>query len=115
MRSIEIERHVKNLKLTERQRAIVTGLLLGDGHLETQNNGRTFRLKVEHGIAQKAYVDWLHEEFKDWVRTPPSERVKLSFGKLIMSYGFTTYSSGLLRFYAQQFYQSGKNRAENYR
>ena len=43
MRSIEIERHVKNLKLTERQRAIVTGLLLGDGHLETQNNGTEAR------------------------------------------------------------------------
>lgn len=108
MRSIEIEKHVQNLALTDRQRAIVTGLLLGDGHLETQNNGRTYRLKVEHGIAQKEYVEWLYGEFRDWVRTPPKERLKLSFGKPIMSYGFTTYSSGILRFYAQQFYRGRK-------
>ncbi len=108
MRSIEIEKHVKNLNLTNRQRAILVGLLLGDGHLETQNSGRTYRLKVEHGIAQKEYVDWLYEEFKDWVRTPPKERTKSSFGKPIVSYSFTTYSSGLLRFYAQQFYQERK-------
>ena len=96
------------MKLTDRQRAIVTGLLLGDGHLETQNNGRTYRLKIEHGIAQKAYVDWLYREFKDWVWTPPKERLKLSFGKSIVSYGFATYSSGALRFYAQQFYRERK-------
>nr|NIQ06013.1 hypothetical protein [Candidatus Korarchaeota archaeon] len=36
------------LALSKRQREILVGLLLGDGHLETQNNGRTFRLKVEH-------------------------------------------------------------------
>lgn len=108
MRSIEIEKHVQNLNLTNRQRAIIVGLLLGDGHLETQSDGRIYRLKVEHGIAQKEYVDWLYEEFKDWVRTPPKGRTKLSFGKPIVSYGFTTYSSGALRFYAQQFYQKRK-------
>lgn len=108
MRSIEIEKHVKNLYLTSRQRAIIVGLLLGDGHLETQNYGRTYRLKVEHGIAQKEYVDWLYRELKDWVRTQPKERTKNSFGKPIESYGFTTYSSGALRFYAKQFYQERK-------
>jgi len=108
MRSIEIEKQVQNLVLTDSQRAIVVGLLLGDGHLETQNGGRTYRLKVEHGIAQKEYVDWLYGEFRDWIRTPPKERTKSSFGKPIVSYGFATYSSGALRFYAQQFYQERK-------
>ncbi|MBI2075417.1 MAG: hypothetical protein HYT82_01980 [Candidatus Harrisonbacteria bacterium] len=108
MRSIKIEKHVQNLRLTDRQRAIVVGLLLGDGHLETQNGGRTYRLKVEHGIAQKTYADWLYREFSDWVRTPPKERAKHSFGKPIVSYGFTTYASGALRFYGQQFYKERK-------
>ena len=95
------------MTLTQIQREIIVGLLLGDGHLETQN-GRTYRLKGEHGIAQKEYVDWLYREFHDWVRQPPRQRTKQSFGKEIKSYGFTTYSSGSLRFYAQQFYDDRK-------
>jgi len=34
-------------------------------------------------------------------------KVKKSFGKNIVSYGFSTYSSGQLRFYGQQFYRNG--------
>ncbi len=108
MRTIQIEERKNSLVLTDRQRAILVGLLLGDGHLETQNRGKTYRLKIEHGITQRAYVDWLYLEFQDWVRTPPRSRTKLSFGKPIASYGFATYSSGALRFYAQQFYRNGK-------
>lgn len=108
MRTIQIEEHKSSLVLSNKQRAILVGLLLGDGYLETQNYGRTYRLKVEHSIAQRAYVDWLYVQFKDWVRTPPRSRTKLSFGKPIVSYGFATYSSGALRFYAQQFYRNGK-------
>jgi hypothetical protein len=52
----EIEEIKKNLKLTKKQRGIIVGLLLGDGHLETQNNGKTYRLKVEHSLEQKDYT-----------------------------------------------------------
>jgi len=92
------------LYLTKRQREILVGLLLGDGHLETQNNGRTYRLKVEHAIGQKDYVDWLYNEFKEWVHTVP--HVKEKYGRRYV--GFTTYSHGAFRFYAQQFYVAKK-------
>lgn len=98
----------KQLKFTNNQRELIVGLLLGDGHLETQN-GRTYRLKVEHSIKQKDYVDWLYQNFSEWVHQSPKARIKDSFGKELVSYGFTTYSTGLLRFYAQQFY-SGKKK-----
>ncbi len=107
MRSRILEAHKKTLALTSIQREIMIGLLLGDGHLETAN-GRTYRLKVEHGIAQKEYVDWLYEMLRNWIPQSPKARVKDSFGKPITSYGFTTYSSGLFRFYAQQFYHEKK-------
>ena len=109
MNSKIIEEKKQALSITKRQGEIIAGLLLGDGHLETQNNGRTYRLKVEHGIAQKAYVDWLYQEFKSWVGKEPYVREHESFGKKITSCGFTTYSSGKLRFYGQQFYD-GKNK-----
>ncbi len=107
MRSKEIEEFKKNLTLTQIQRSLLVGMLLGDGHLETQN-GRTYRLKVEHSIIQKEYVEWLYEQFKDFVRTPPQEKKKSLHGKSHTSYFFSTYSLGTFRFYAQQFYVGRK-------
>lgn len=104
MKLRSIEEYKKTLRLSKRQRAILVGLLLGDGHLETQTRGNTFRLKVEHSIKQKQYVDWLYREFSAWIRGMPRAREKFSLGQMRESYGFTTYASGALRFYGQQFY-----------
>lgn len=108
MRSKQIEEYKKTLKLTKKQKEILVGLILGDGHLETLNNGRTYRLKVEHSLKQREYLDWLYLNFKDWINKAPEVRKRTSLGKIIETYGFTTYTSGILRFYAQQFYQNGK-------
>src|SRR3989344_4671341 len=67
MNTKEIREQKASLKLTEKQRDIVVGLLLGDGHLETQNSGRTYRLKVEHGALQRDYVEWLFGELHEWI------------------------------------------------
>ncbi len=107
MRSNKIEEYKRHLRLTKRQREVIIGLILGDGHLETQNGGMTYRLKIEHSVVQKKYVDMLYAEFSEWVGTKPVTRNKYSFGKKVVSYGFSTYSSGQLRFYGQQFYRSG--------
>ncbi len=108
MRSKIIETHKKTLSLSQTQREIIIGLLLGDGHLETQNNGQTYRLKIEHSVKQKVYTDWLYMIFSEWCNQPPKARIKKSFNKDIVSYGFTTYSSSALRFYGQQFYLGKK-------
>ncbi len=105
MNNGDIHKLKEGLKLTTRQREILVGTLLGDGHLESQNNGRTYRLKIEHGIAQREYVMWLYEEFKDWVRTKPRVRTRKDGRTFI---GFTTYSHGAFRFYGQQFYDGKK-------
>ncbi len=104
MRSKEIEDLKKELRLTGVQRSILVGMLLGDGHLETQDNGRSYRLKVEHSIKQKEYVEWLYEHFKNLVRTAPKEKIKVLGNRRHLSYSFATYSLGIFRFYAQQFY-----------
>ena len=105
MRSKEIEEYKKNLKLTSAQREIIVGLTLGDGHLETQNNGKTYKLKIEHSVGQKEYLYWLYEELHDWVRMNPKLRSKNSQP---FSYHFSTYSHELLRFYGEQFYNNKK-------
>ena len=108
MRSNIIESYKETLKLSDLQKEVLIGVLLGDGHLETQNGGRTYRLKIEHSSLQKEYVDWLYQVFKEWITTPPRERTQIVLGVSYNKYGFSTLSHGAFRFYAQQFYQNKK-------
>ncbi len=108
MNSNEIKSLANSIKLTDQQRAILVGLMLGDGHLETQNKGRTFRLKVEHSINQKDYVDWLYDQFKELVLTKPQIKEQEINGVTYQKYWFSTISIGEFRFYGKQFYPKGK-------
>ena len=108
MRSKQIEEYKKTLKLTKKQKEILVGLILGDGHLETLNKGKTYRLKVEHSLKQREYLDWLYLNFKDWINKAPEVRKRTSLGKIVETYGFTTYTSSIFTFYAEQFYQNKK-------
>jgi hypothetical protein len=86
-------------------------LLLGDACLETQNQGRTYRVKVEQSGRHETYLRHLHMLFEPWVRTGPRRRVRaLSNGTRAISWGFSTVSHGAFRFYAGQFYPTGKKR-----
>ncbi len=107
MRSRQIEAYKQKLKLTDLQREILVGLLLGDGCLETQNRGRTYRLKIEHSIAQAPYVQHLYESFREWVLQEPQLKTQHIMGKAYQKLWFTTVSHAAFRFYAQQFYRNG--------
>ena len=93
MRTKQIEEYKKTLKLTKKQKEILVGLILGDGHLETLNNGKTYRLKVEHSLKQREYLDWLYLNFKEWINKTPEVRKRTSLGKIVETYGFTTYTN----------------------
>jgi len=109
MRSRDIENYKKRLKLSHDQKEILIGVLLGDATLETQNNGRTYRMKIEHSFNQRKYVEHLYSIFKDWVLSRPRIRnVKLSNGKTYQSLAFSTVSHASFRFYAHQFYRGRK-------
>lgn len=109
MHSDLIEVYKKTLKLSKEQIAIIVGTLLGDGHLETSNNGRTYRLKIEHSLKQKEYVDWLYRKLENLTGEKPKTRMRdviFPNGSKMESakYGFATYALPSLRFYGQQFY-----------
>lgn len=109
MHSNKIESYKKGLRLTKTQKEIIVGTLLGDGHLETSNHGRTYRLKIEHSIKQKEYTDWIFNQFKLWINKKPrtwKRYSQLPNGSMLVSqkYGFSTYSHGAFRFFGQQFY-----------
>jgi len=109
MYSKKIENYKKSLKLTKFQREIIVGKLLGDGHLETNNNGKTYRLKIEHSIKQKKYVEWLYGQFENWTNGGIKFWTRNSTfpngtRNIYQKCGFTTFSHGALRFYGKQFY-----------
>lgn len=56
----------QNLKLTKEQREILIGIILGDAHMESQNSGKTYRVKFAQSgdVAHKAYLDHLYHVFK---------------------------------------------------
>ena len=92
MNTKKIKNFAKSIQLTSVQKEVLTGLLLGDGHLETQNQGRTFRLKVEHSIIQKDYVDWLYTIYQNIILTKPQIKKQIINGKAYQKYWFSTIS-----------------------
>jgi hypothetical protein len=100
MYSRELENKKSFLKLTPLQREILVGVILGDAHLETQNNGRTYRVKFEYSVKHREYVKHLYEIFKEWVLTGPQEKIDATHNNL----WFQTVSHAAFRFYAHQFY-----------
>lgn len=105
MNTKEIRELKKTLTLNDIQRSVLVGTLLGDGHLETQDKGKTYRLKLEHQVAQRDYLQWIYDQFKEWVPGGIRSRVKKNGYEYVL---FDTYSHGAFRFYAQQFYPHGK-------
>ena len=72
--------------LTETQRSIIVGSLLGDGAMRCRANAL---LEINHGIKQRDYVDWKFQQLANLVRTPPKPRP--GNGNRI-AYRFTTRS-----------------------
>ena len=111
MNSNFIKEFKSKISLNVEQRNIIVGSILGDGCLETQSNGRTYRLKIEQSLLHKDYVDWLYAKLKNLVLTEPREKKKRIMEKKYQNYGFQTISCGNLRFFAQQFYdKNSKNK-----
>ncbi len=97
----------KRIKISLRQKKIIMGKLLGDGHLETVN-GRTIRLKIEHSLKQRDYVDWLYNELENLASSKPKIKQQKVNGKIYNKYWFNSCYNVSLRFYYHQFYKDKK-------
>lgn len=90
------------VRLTQVQHAVIVGTLLGDGAMRCKKNAL---LEINHGAAQRAYVDWKFDVLRDLVRTPPAMR-RTNGNR--SAYRFTTVSLPELTPYYRAFY--GGNR-----
>ena len=90
----------QELILSDFQKQVLIGYLLGDGHIETWKNSQAARLKVEQGLVQKEFVDWLFEVFGEFVKTPPKLKQKSVY--------FNTLSSSEFYEFHRMFYLNGR-------
>jgi hypothetical protein len=88
--------------LTERQKAVIVGCLLGDGSMRCKTNAL---LEINHSIKQKVYVEWKYSELKNLVSTRPHQRL-CNAGRV--AYRFTTKSLPELTETFKQFYVNRK-------
>lgn len=87
--------------LTESQKSIIVGCLLGDGYMRCKTNAH---LQITHSLKQKQLVDWKYKNLKNMVKTPPS----YYFNNGRHCYRFFTRSLKRLTPFYKKFYKKGK-------
>lgn len=88
--------------LTEEQKQIIVGCLLGDGAMRIKTNAL---LEINHCLEQKGLVDWIHSNLKEFVGIPPHARK--GNGRRV-AYRFTTRSLPPFTKLYKQFFLNGK-------
>ncbi len=86
--------------LTEVQKQILIGVLLGDGAMRKKTNAL---LEINHSYVQKDYVDWLYQKLSNFILTPPKQR-KGNGNRL--AYRFTTRSLPIFTKYYDLFFKN---------
>ena len=69
--STEIRNLKKRLSLSDYQKSVVVGSLLGDGNLTANWSKTNYSFQVAHSIKQKTYVLWKYEILRDWILSKP--------------------------------------------
>lgn len=70
--------------LSEDQKQVVYGSVLGDGEIRTQNEGSCSQLRIGHGAAQTEYCQWKEQIFNPWIGYSYIEENKLGFDTIPM-------------------------------
>lgn len=102
----KIVKEYKNslINLTDIQWEASIGLILGDANLQTQNNGKTYRMKFEWSDKNKAYLDHVYNLFDEWVLSQPHKKSRFSpKGNLVINWGFQTLSHSAFNILADLF------------
>ena len=93
--------------LTQFQRSLIIGTLLGDGYLRIIKGRKDAFLEINHSIRAKDYVDWKYVRLKNIVLTPPKAR---KGNGTRVAYRFYTRQHPELSELQRNFYNSGKKR-----
>ena len=96
-------RTLKGLSLNKKQKAVIVGSILGDGHLEPNWSKTNYRLKINNSVKQSEYVLWKYHILQSITLSSPRECLSND------SIGFRTISHREIFAYRFLFYnQNGK-------
>src|SRR3989338_313666 len=90
--------------LSQVQKSVVIGSLLGDGYLRQIKGRKNAFLEINHSYSQKDYVDWKYGLLKSLVKSQP--KLRKSNGKRYAYRFFTKQHPNLTKIY-QKFYVNG--------
>lgn len=93
----------KTLSLSEIQKSVLFGAIMGDGCIIPTASGKNYRLQIEQSDKQKEYVFWKYEIFKEFVITSPRHILGS-----INSWKFRTVSHKEFMEVRHMFYRNGK-------
>ena len=91
--------------LTQFQRSVIIGSLLGDGSLRTFPGRKNALLEINHSFKQKEYVDWKYSMLKNVCKSPP--KMRKGNGRRI-AYRFYSKQLSELTDLFRMFYRNGK-------
>ena len=92
--------------LTQEQKDLIFGTLLGDGNLQTENEGRTWRYRAIQASKHKDYLYHKYNILKSLCDSPPmyGETSDTRTQEIQKRYYFNTIQQNSLRFYGGMFY-----------
>lgn len=61
---------IKMKGLTKKQRDILIGMVMGDAYLQATGKSNA-RLRLEHSVKQKNYIEWKYDLLKGFMQSPP--------------------------------------------
>jgi hypothetical protein len=94
--------------------ASAIGLLLGDVSIQSQNKGKTHRLKFEWGDVNKEYAFHVHTLYKKWILTEPKKRTRININQNeVNTWWFQTISHEAFNPLAELFLKNKKSIPKN--
>ena len=93
-------------KVNPRQKDLLIGTLLGDGNLQTQSGGSTWRYRAIHAEASIQYLQHKYQVLENLCGSPPKrhENVDPRTKNANPRWMLSTYTQPCLRYYANLFY-----------
>lgn len=95
------------MNLTQKQKDLLVGTLLGDGNLQTSNNGQTWRYRALHKTEHFEYIQHKYEILKDFCSNSPrcNQVLDERTNKLTERCYFNTNVQNSFRYYGNLFYK----------
>ena len=96
--------------LTNLQKEMIVGCLLGDGRLESRSKNKTVRLRIHHSDSQKSYLFWKYKILQNITSNSPKRSIYLDKrnNQEYYSWYFHTLTIEELRYFYEIFYKDGK-------